>query len=454
MRKFLDAPTSRMLLIYGTGCGKTPTAIRCAFSHFRREMSLRVTQPIVPRILVVCPALVRRHWCREFMKWEQVEALPIEMGRRSKSGSKAAKELRKRAYQARIQVVSYDLLREIEPKGWDYLIIDEIHHLRDPMSKQSRAVATLLKLNPAIPTLGLSATLIPTVIKQVWNPLRLLFGQQTWGHPSRTGGISWKFAEEYCGIEQTDYGCSIGNGIPEKLDELKKKISRVSHRLTRTDIAADLPALNVRMLDVPGMRSDLADTAVQWVDQLGSDVRKVVLITYHRSLATSLVQTLSEDPKCTVLHIDGALSTTERDEILQRCETLERVVLVTTSEAIKEGVRLMWAEQVLLVEWRQAPAQVIQLLGRFQSVGDPRKPQIDILFDESLISEATTLVNRISQINTVLGSGETERMISETFTPKELTPNQITSMTLDLFADVERSLATDLFSENEDQDHE
>lgn len=435
-------PAPRLLLAYGTGCGKTPTSIRAIKAHCPNPN---------PRVLVVCPAMVRRHWCREFQKWAGLEALPIEMGRQRATGPKAARQLRDKAYRARIQVVSYDLLREVDLKGWDYIVFDEVHHLGNSTSKQSRTARSFAQSNPQAGILGLSATLIPTNVAQIWHPLYLMFGDG-WGKPSRTGGLSWKFAERFLGIEQTEYGCVPGNGSPEQREELSHFVSNRAHRLTRSDIAGELPPLDVKMLDVPGHNVDVVDAAIEWQDSQAEDIHKTVLLTYHRSAAQALAERLRMRglSQCEIHHIDGSMSTAKRDEVLSACEAASSVILVATTESIREGVRLMWAERVLLAEWRQSPAQVIQILGRFQSVGDPRKPQVDVLYDESLVSMAMTLVSRVNALNEVLKAGETETLIASTFKPRELSEDRILQLSLDMFNDVDVSERRKQFCEEEE----
>ena len=449
VERYCQSPGGRMLLAYGTGCGKTPTAIRAIVE--RDEMLAYLARELRPalRILVVCPAMVRRHWCREFQRWAGLEALPIEMGRHRTSGTKEAKRLRDAAYAARIQVVSYDLVGEVDADSWDYIVLDEVHHLSHPTSKQSKMIHSLLAANQRAGCLGLSATLIPTDVRQIWHPLMLLFGARKWGKPNRRGGLSWEFADEYCGIERNDYGCAPGKGREEALPKLREEVEKVAHRLTRRDILPDLPPLNVRMLDIPGQRTDLVQAAADWGAQLGSDVRKIVILTYHRSLAKAIVQPFgSGDQDAEIVRdIDGSMPTAQRDAILRECEESASCVLVATSESLREGIRMMWAEHVLLLEWRQSPAQVLQILGRFQSVGDPRKPQLDILTDESMATEAAKLLDRIAVVNKVIAAGDAEHKVAELFQPRELTEDRLTTLTLELFADVEKTEQRDAFAE-------
>lgn len=438
VQRFLES-NGRFLLTYGTGCGKTPTAIRALAAWFGERTDLR--------ILVVGPAIVRRHWCREFWRWSMLDAQPVEMGRTRKSGTKRQLEQRDLSYASRIQVVSYDLAKDVDAQGWDAIVFDEIHHLGEATSGQSRMARALVAANPKACVLGLSATLIPTDVRQLWHPLYLLFGAQ-WGRPSRTGGTSWQFAQRYCVIERNEYGSAIKGGRPEMLPELRERLGRVSHRLTRQDIVKDLPAIDVKVLDVPGqalarhlhavgqlsrVRPEVAHV-VEWFRAMPEDITHVVVLTYHRELARQVMEYLTPwlpDDASSDL-IDGAMPSGERVERLERLSAAPRALLVATSESIREGIRLMWAGKVLFAEWRQSPAQVVQVLGRFQSVGDDRRPQVEILSDESLYEQARVLLERISAVNAVLKAGQAEAAIAEVFAPKELSQERMRELTLEM----------------------
>lgn len=455
----------RFVFTYGTGCGKTPTAIASMCAFLGRRMTLPAL--VRARILVVCPAIVRRHWVHEFKRWASLDAYPIEMGRTRKSGTKKAIALRDLAYEANIQVVSYDLLPNVSARGWDFVVLDEVHHLSDPQSKQSRFVAALLRANEGVPCIALSATLIPTQVKQLWHPMYLLFGN-TWGSPSRTGGISWDFLSKYCELTKNEYGTAVGPGKAAKMPELRAKLLKVCHRVTREDIANDLPPLDVKLLDVPGtklgtshltiagpapmVRSEV-NVALDWFESLPEDITHAVVLVYHRALAQQIRRVLERKAKGVHIEsIDGSMPTVARLECLDRIEMAPRGLLVATSEAIREGVRLMWAQKVLYAEWRQSPAAVVQVLGRFQSVGDTRRPQVEVLTDESLYGQACKLMERVRDINKLVKAGAAESAVEAVFAPQELTEERMTQLTLSMLASGPRDLDPSWLEETEENE--
>ena len=460
VRRFL-ASSGRYLFTYGTGVGKTPTAITAMLRYQRQLLGKNL-----PKLLVVCPAIVRRHWCSEFMRWAWIDARPIEMGKRRKTGSKATLRTRDEAYRAQVQVISYDLLPQVEAEGWDGIIFDEIHHLSDYGSLQSRMARALLQANPLVPALGLSATLIPTKVHQLWHPLHLLWPGK-WGRAPRTGSIPWQFVAEWQHIEDDGYGKRPGAARVERLEELKARLGKVSHRLTREDIAADLPPVDARPLELPGtaLSRDLrvagrirpeTTAALQWVEALPTDIHHSVILCYHREVAAEITRALNglDLPGVSILPITGNITTAQRVNALALAEATDKAIVVATSESIREGIRLMWAQRVLYAEWRQSPKQVIQTLGRFTSVGDSRRPQIDVLTDESLRDKAQVLMRRIEDINGIMSAGSTESKVAEVFAQQELSPAQLEAATKAMFAQRTTALDSEWIeaAEGEDDD--
>lgn len=440
VRRFLERGDRRLLLAYGTGVGKTPTAIRCLVELWRQRRG----EPRAPRFLVVCPAIVRRHWQAEFLRWGGLDARPIEMGRRRTSGTKAALAARDLAYAGDIQIVSYDLCHEVDAEGWDGVVLDEVHHLSDCQSKQSRMAASLIRANPGVAVLGLSATLIPTRVEQLWHPLHLLFGDK-WGRRPKAGSIAWDFAGRYCEIERTEYGSKVGRARQAMMGELKGRLAKVCHRLTREDIADDLPPIDCRVLEVPGAqlarglqvvgsserKRPEIEHAVSWYRELPADITHSVILCYHRDVATQLSFELLQHlkPGAACVRIDGTMTTEARVKALEQCEAMPRAVLVATSESIREGVRLMWAQKVLFAEWRQSPVKVTQTIGRFQSIGDKRRPQVEVLIDESLYGPAKVLTDRMKVITAALKGSNAERTVADVFEPKDLSEERLGELT-------------------------
>lgn len=408
----------RHTIVAQTGCGKTAMAIKVA--HHAK------------RILVLCPAIVRYHWCHEFLRWgNRADVGVVEMGRTRKTGTKKALLARDWAFQQPVQIVSYDLLKHIDVKqGWDMLIIDELHNLGDALSHQSQLVFLFTQCFPNIHILGLTATPIPTNAQQVWFPQWLMHGSAEWGKPRPSGGLSYKFAREYFEIYQNEYTqFGVGTLREDRRTALQQKIANVASFLTRADISSDLPPLDCRPLYINNLSES---TYVDWHAALPEDVTHSVILCYHRQEAQNvwnlLIAARHRAPFNRILYIDGSMPPGERMLTLEACEQDSHVTLVATQESLSEGIRLMWAQKVLITEFRRSPGQVTQLLGRFQSVGDSRRPQIEIAIDEDSDGMARLLLQRVNDINAVLRSTSVPAVVSDVFKPRELTDERISSL--------------------------
>lgn len=409
IRRFLDRPTPRRFVLpWKTGCGKTAAALNCLASLG------------MPRTLIVCPAIVRNHWYREIGRWlappYQAHAAEITSGRKRKL-SKPKMAAREAGYKAHIQIVSYDLLKEVDATGWGFVVLDELHHIAAPLSKQSKLAASLLKANPKADVLGLSATLIPTEVKQLYNPMRLLFGEKEWGAVSRTGDVSWDFIFNYCNTEKTEYGMRSWGLRKDCVGKLRDKLAAVTYPLSREDIANDLPALDVKLLDIPNSRNDSTRKQISdWLNTFDpDDVKKCVVLVRYRSLARDLHKLLGCQYRSDLHYIDGCVDPTRRNEILAKCEAAERCTLIGTHESLLEGVRLMWAEQVIIAEWSQSPGRMLQLFGRFNSIGSQARPQLTILCNGNSYGAAQTLLERTEAVSATLGNTTSEETIRKSF---------------------------------------
>lgn len=391
----------RTLIAAETGTGKSGMALTLA------------TRLVPQRMLIVCPAIVRVHWRDEIAKWApgwEGNAGIIEFGRDRKMPSKPAEARRAHSYAQSIQIVSYDLVGEVEARLWDVIIVDECHALGAPLSKQSKNIAALVDANPSANVIMLSATPVPTVMKQLWHPLYLLEGDK-WGKPSATGDVSWTFARRYCGIVSTEHGKAIGNGTPGGLERLGDDLRGVMHRLTAKEVAPDMPPLRVsplyaKKLDVTFFKD--------WIKSLESDVTHAVIFTHLKATART-VETIAHATGWPVTYLDGEVPAGTRANRLKEIAALPRHILVATYDSLSVGVRLLWPQRALICEFSASPKTTAQVLGRFAAVGDARRPAVHCVVrpgDEQL---AGTLLNRVGTIAAAIGSGGQDEALSATF---------------------------------------
>jgi hypothetical protein len=407
--KALPTP-QRAYLAAGVGTGKTPMALRAAQALGAK------------RILIVTLAMIRRHWARECEKWLGEPAWPIETGISTKL-TKAASIQRDLAYGARIKVVSYDLLPQIAPETYDMVIIDEAHEIGTATSKQHRTVANFVKACPYATVLLLSATPMPTKVSQLWSQYNVI--KPGWAGSARpkTGEAPWAFLARYSHIIRNDYGASEGLPNLEKMPELYARLAPMTYRITREDIAPEQAPLLVSTLEVPKLHDPVVDVE-EWVNSITSN--KLIVLPYYVDTATRLVAQLTKRHEVFMVH--GGIPTAKRDSILQQAAASPKCILIATQDSVGVGVRFMWAEQALIVESRRNPGQVIQLLGRFQSVGSEARPKVEILCDPDSLDSAQILVKRAEAFNTLYRSGAAESVIKSVFATKPITDDDLFAM--------------------------
>src|ERR1035441_6917444 len=91
------------------------------------------TDATLNKILIVCPATLKRNWYNELRKW-MTRDLRIGMG--------DSKFFRPDAFD--VTIINYDVLANHQDRlraiNWDLLICDEAHLLKNPKAKRTRAI--------------------------------------------------------------------------------------------------------------------------------------------------------------------------------------------------------------------------------------------------------------------------------------------------------------------------
>jgi superfamily II DNA or RNA helicase len=423
----------RLLLAASTGTGKTIMAIKSA------------TELGCKRILVVTWAIVRPAWQGEFKRWLNLDAGVIDMGRARKAPSKKAAALRDAAYASELQVVSYDLLGEIFSKNWDCLIFDEAHSLGNPLSAQSKMARALCEANPKAHTFMLTATPIPTVEKQIWHVLHLLEPGR-WGKPSKTNDVSWDFARKYLSIGSSEYGKFIGSSTEESRARLLADMQRVTIRLTMQDVAPEMPPLRVSALKV---KSIDAKFFKEYIKALPEDVHHAAIFTHLKKTAAEVAE-LATELGWPVTYIDGEIPATKRAGMLAAIEAAPRALLIGTYDAFPVGVRLLWAQKVLIVQFSSSPGTMGQFLGRFASVGSAARPAVEVAIKPQDERMQSNLLERTARISSLIRPSGNEQAIAEAFEVKPQSESEIADMFTDMFASMNDTTTWGVDDEDDD----
>lgn len=183
-------------------------------------------------ILVLCPAVARINWTREFQ----------EFARRARSITpvQSATDLTTRSD---VVVCSYDLAPGLPPRTWDLLIADEAHYLKSLDAARTAAVLGRLGLIHKAPLAWfLSGTPAPNNPAELWAIL-FVCGVTKLGYDA--------FVARYCKGYHTPYGFKITAG--QNTDELRICLTSFLLRRTKAQVRPDMPKILVSNLVVePG----------------------------------------------------------------------------------------------------------------------------------------------------------------------------------------------------------
>lgn len=407
------------------GTGKTPTAIEVMhrLSDAQRKTNFKG--------LIVCPALVRQNWERELGVWwpNHPEIGRISFGGARKQLSKAQRAQHEEALLSNIQIVSYNLLHEVETL-WDMIIFDEAHRLRSASTTWSKKARELVEQNPSAAVLALTATVMPDKPQDAHNLLDTLWGGRF--------GTRHKFQDRYQLFEPNDYAISgkTFHGVnPLYAQELRTRIAAVSSRTTKGEIAHLLPPYDVQALRVPGKKwtlKDWSDNAVEnalqaaavekiphvleWAADALASCTHVTVMVHHKELARQVGRMLQEKTGVPVYLATGDVTADKRNEVLDNARTAPTAVVVATMDAVGIGIDMTFTPQCLFAELSYRPDIMLQALGRFSRLSGTVPSTCRLLVIEGTPDEiiAAKLETKVKAINQAIKSGAAETALQNT----------------------------------------
>lgn len=444
IERIKGAPWNRWICALGTGLGKSATAIAAC-----QELKYN-------SILIVTKASVRRQWRDQFNKWwsGHPEVGVIEYGIKRHAGlSKRKAAERDAAYSAPIQIVSYALLQEVRGDSWDCVIIDEMHLLQNAGTQCTRVLRRILDKHVGKAIIGLTATLIPNDVSNLWAPLDCIWPGR-YGKTSNPKQIPWKFGNRYServekwNPDTGEYYGGIWQGLNKaNYDELAYRLRQVSTQVTKQEVAHLLPPITIDLLRLPASKGflTLADwrknnaavklpTLVELV--CTSEAQGSICVgVYLRETVDAIVQAL-QDAGCkrTVTKVTGEETPQKRNETIAKA-VQEKHVLVCTMHSMGTGIdSLANCSSVFVAELYDRPADVMQFFGRFHRLSTKEPVFIQILAVEGTKDEkiAMHLKEKEENISRLLKTDIAEEKFMEALTRSEEELIKDMAMTFDL----------------------
>jgi superfamily II DNA or RNA helicase len=397
---------NRWILNFETGLGKSATSLT-ALRHLNAK-----------RILIVCPAIVRMSWRREIAKWwlERTPDVGIISYGRSRKLSKKQSASREHSYTQPIQIVSYNLLREVSLENFDAIVIDEIHKIAHPTSSQSKAVRDAIRACPRAMVLGLTATLMPNHIGDVWNPLDTLWPGR-FGTQKNTLKKCFKFLKRYTNMVHNGYGYQSTGVNTLHAKELEHRLTFVSSRATKAQVAHLLPPFIVTPLyfnpsELASKDAPEISGALQWHES--GETSHTCIFTHRKATAFAIAERIAKKGEL-VFHVDGE---TQSDSRLSKIDSWRTHggTFVATMHSCGIGINgLERAERVLFAELYHRPETVLQALGRFSRLSSESAASVSLLVPEGTPAEIVVevVLNKIEAINKTIKAGDSETKLVE-----------------------------------------
>lgn len=219
------------LLADSMGLGKSAQAIRAA------------DLINAGRVCVVCPAVAKVNWEREFEKFSILERNFQVV--RSQSETIDGR---------RSTIISYDLLVSNlfgVDAHYNALVLDEVHYLKSVEAKRVRAVFGRSGIvRRAERVWALSATPAPNDVSELWG-LLFTFGATTLGYDA--------FVERYCITVESNYGPKVVGNRPENIPELRATLAPIMLRRKKEEVMTQLPPISYQNLTIEPGEVDFGD---------------------------------------------------------------------------------------------------------------------------------------------------------------------------------------------------
>lgn len=380
------------------GIGKTIQAIGLYNYHCANGLKDKK-----PRVLIVCPATLKRNWLKEWNKWAvRHQSIGIAEGRYWPGTD--------------ITIINYDILSrfkaELHTNIWDILILDECQYLKNSKTLRTKQICGDYKTNmPPIQAkckLALTGTPIPNRPMELFPVLRFL---DPLGWSNRLSyGIRYCAAYQDGGV----WDMSGASNLPELQEKLR---SSIMIRRLKKDVLKDLPDKQRQVIEIELPEGDeiikkektllknfeakdrltddefkeliammrggsVGDGAISTIRRLNAVAKipaiiehlhealdasgKVVCFVHHREVAMALIEEFKEI--CVV--ITGSTGMQQRHENVEKFQTDPNVRLfIGNIIAAGTGITLTAASHVVFAELDWVPGNVSQAEDRCHRIG-------------------------------------------------------------------------------------
>ncbi|MCK5604912.1 DEAD/DEAH box helicase [Candidatus Pacearchaeota archaeon] len=358
-------------------------------------------------ILVICPAALRDNWAREMNIWH-MNGNPVSIIRTGKTIFGNACSL----------IISYQLavkrFNELMEIGFDLIILDEAHRLKNPEAKQTQKILGH-ELNEGIVSRSDRVLMLTGTPYPNWpDELAWILNKMK---PSIIDNMSpGSFIQRFCTFENGDYGVVI-TGSKNETELYNRLRSGFMVRRLKEDVLSDLPEISFKMIvfpqdqtirkiiekeknfdaeeiyrngvplgsPFPEIRRELGEAkvplTVQYVEDLFADgAKKVVVVGHHVDAMGMIFEELMNFKPALVL---GKVKNKQAEVDMFQNDPECRVMIL--NDAGFEGYTMTAGAEMVFHESSFVPGHNAQAIGRVFRIGQTCKVIVHILLIEASI---------------------------------------------------------------------
>lgn len=345
------------------------------------------------RLLVICPGSLRYNWQNECRMWyPELKTQPVFDGKTAIDAKATT-------------IISYGLLNRVLNERYDMMVVDECHYIKSIAAMRTKLI--LGELNKGWRglianceyKLFMSGTPLPNgKPNEVWP---ILFRTA----PDVISNLKYMpFVRTYCEMFEDGFGGIVVKGA-KRQDELYMRLrgSGFMTRRLKKDVLTQLPAKLYKLITfppdkktkeileqeaqfsvnqilekgvpagsaLPEIRRQMGiakvDVCVDYIDELlTGGVDKAVIFAHHIDVVAGLAAGLGQyHPKI----ITGQTKPADRQARVDAFQTDPDVRLIIGNSAMKEGLNLTAASDVVLVEPSWVPGDNDQMVDRLHRIG-------------------------------------------------------------------------------------
>ncbi len=315
------------LLADDMGVGKTAQVIRAADNIFAE------------RILVLCPAVARVNWLREFKRFSYF----------SRESSTVTGEKHWPTHSGLV-ICSYDLVTSYHKKHtfdslkerFDLLVLDEVHYLKSPLAMRANAVfGKRGAIRSSNRCWALSGTPAPNHVGELWL-LLYTFGVTKLSHEA--------FTQRYCEGYFGPRGFVVTGSNDQHTAELKSLLETIMLRRKKADVLKELPPITYEHFFVEAGQVDLDCEAhfIKWVFPMDRRAELQAKLAEEEKLITDLLGRAGADSvggTAILENIGRSVSTLRMYTGYQKMEALAALVAVELEDGLYDKIVIFAVHQ-------------------------------------------------------------------------------------------------------------